>query len=501
MLCLALNIGHCSDDNGTDIFIYKIRMIEYEDKFDEELASAFITTTCQLLIPGSALVYSEHMHNLLASNYPEPKEYVIPCGSNVEFYIRPLLTCVDDADRLIAYTDELVFSGEFPVLPSDVSGLVDLIKCYKIEPYDRYPGFARLKFWGEMNYNWKYKKYEFHYAADTNNYAMVDLDSASNSYFVTTLNSMNLLKTISGPAARQQSADHPRFFIGIDFVRCVWCPQWPKEARGWLNRPRLNGWPTNDIISEVVQSGCHVVCANHRSCRDDKLQWRFSFSLAEVILLQSWTPKQQIVYHLLRFFAKRELIQKNCRKEDEVLCPYHLKTIMLWTCEDMLPEWWNFSSVISICCELLQRLSEWLKRRFFPNYFIAEANLFKDQASSIILEKTVRQLNKFRNSRILCHWFVENYILFFILRHFKPMEEMPHFVDYMLLLVELWNVNRPKSLGFYFMKSFAVSHGNCRYTVKLGLNSGLRQCLMRQNMCRSIEFVEHMLPTNLKLNI
>ena len=58
-------------------------------------------------------------------------------------------------------TDELAFVEDFPVLPNDVSGLADTIECYKIEPYLRYPGFVRLRVLGKMNYNWKYKKYEF----------------------------------------------------------------------------------------------------------------------------------------------------------------------------------------------------------------------------------------------------------------------------------------------------------------------------------------------------
>src|SRR6218665_3455294 len=112
------------------------------------------------------------MHNLLATHIPVPKEYSILCGSHAEFYIRPLITCVDDIDELIAHSDELVFSGDFPVLPSDLSGLLDTIKFYKIEPYDRYPGFVRLRMWGEMTYNWKYrpKKYEVNRTAVRNVY-------------------------------------------------------------------------------------------------------------------------------------------------------------------------------------------------------------------------------------------------------------------------------------------------------------------------------------------
>jgi len=39
-------------------------------------------------------------------------------------------------------------------------------------------------------------------------------------------------------------------------------------------------------------------------CDKNNQLWRLSFSIAEVILIQSWTQMQQIVYHLLRFFAK-----------------------------------------------------------------------------------------------------------------------------------------------------------------------------------------------------
>src|SRR6218665_949308 len=195
----------------------------------------------------------------------------------------------------------------------------------------------------------------------------------------------------------------------------------------------------NTIIQEVVQHGCHVVYAKHPACRNDEYQCRLSFSVAEVILLQSWTSVQQIVYHMLRFFAKRELIAKDCPKEEEVLCTYHLKTLMLWTCEEMSPEWWKSSSVIAICCELLKMLTLWLEKRHFPNYFIPEANLFQDQTNSDTLEKTIRCINQFCNSENLCHWFEKNYILDYIRRYFQPNENRKHFLDHMLTLFQVWN--------------------------------------------------------------
>src|SRR6218665_3494614 len=134
-------------------------MAEYADKLNRELASSFITSTCQL-IQRSSLAYPDHMNNLLATKLPVPTDYIILCGSQAEFYIRPLIKFIDDEDFLVAKADELAFSGECPVLPRDFSGLVEKIKGYKIESYDRYPGFVRLRFWGEMNYNWKFTRYE-----------------------------------------------------------------------------------------------------------------------------------------------------------------------------------------------------------------------------------------------------------------------------------------------------------------------------------------------------
>src|SRR6218665_1584960 len=130
------------------------------DKWNEESASTFIVATCEL-IPRSSPVYSDHMHNLLSSSDPLPTIYTILCGSKAEFYIRPLFTCIDDTDFLGARTDEFAFSGDFPLLPTDLSGLAETIKCFKIEPYDKYPGFVRLRLYAEMNYNWLCKRYEF----------------------------------------------------------------------------------------------------------------------------------------------------------------------------------------------------------------------------------------------------------------------------------------------------------------------------------------------------
>src|SRR6218665_2590754 len=359
------------------------------------------------------------------------------------------------------------------------------------------------------------QKIRINHLADANEFAVLLMVNLIHPHAPINVKRGNLLNSIVDPAVKQRSGERTVLDLYLkgndwltinrgpavkhrseinrptnnsnecDFVRSVWCPHWPQEAHGWLNRPRNNGWLTTDVICEVLQNGCHVVWIQHRSCRNDDLQWRFSFSLAEVILIESWTQTQQIVYHLLRFFAKRELIQKYRPKEDEVLCTHHLKTLMLWSCESKKREWWNSACIITICSELLKQISEWLRRRHCANYCIPETNLFGDQPRPQILEKIVRQLNTFCNSEILCDWFVEHYILPFIRSNFRPTEQMQHQMYYMVFLFERWKVNYLNSLELLLCKTFVYFH-RCRSTITKGLNSGMRHTF--ETACTSRRF-------------
>ena len=319
------------------------------------------------------------------------------CGSSAEFYIRPITTCIDDVDAMTFFTNCLVFRDDIPTLPDDFCGLFDTICCFQMTPYPNYPGFVKLKKIGILKYYWNCRKFQFHkvkklqclYANKNSEFLNVVLEQPGNPK--------------RGPAVKYN-------FENSDQVPCFWCPQWPKEAQDWRYRRREYGWPTPVNIHDVVQNGCHVVIAKHPSCKDDDHQYRLSFSAAEVILLQSWTPVQQIVYHMLRFFAKRELINKNCPKEDEVLCTYHFKTLMLWSCEEMSPKWWNSSFVIEICCNLLEKLARWLKEKRCRNYFIPQANLFHKGMNKKLVDETIGRLNKVSKFGSLNVWFAYEYI-------------------------------------------------------------------------------------------
>jgi len=205
---------------------------------------------------------------------------------------------------------------------------------------------------------------------------------------------------------------YPFPLLSSDGVFCVRCLVWPPQAADWPTRHRNYDWPDSATVDRVVSNGCDVVRVAHRQCRQDewmsKHQHRLSFSRAEIILMNSWMPVQQIVYHMLRVFMKTERLTDSAdNSEASKLSNYHIKTLMLWACELKPTIWWTDDfTLIRIRVELLHDLADWLAEERCPHYFINNCNLID---SSFNLEITRNQLISIRKSW-LSSWFVNSYI-------------------------------------------------------------------------------------------
>jgi len=218
-----------------------------------------------------------------------------------------------------------------------------------------------------------------------------------------------------GPAKSIRYMRHfTDFRSNFDYVLSVFCPIWPPQAADWPTRNRHHGWPDQPTINLVVSGACHVVGAVHPSCRDDhwesRYQWRLSFSRAEVTLLNSWTPVQQIVYHMLRIILKREIFSKINEKEKLKFSNYQLKTEMLWACEQNPPTCWSEeSSLVKLCSRLLLKLFDCIAERHCQHYFISSCNLLDDfvEGDSWMICNSLRTL---ADESALLSWFVENYV-------------------------------------------------------------------------------------------
>jgi len=202
-------------------------------------------------------------------------------GSTSEFYIEPMTSCVGDIDVMFHFDDQLALPEVFwphVDLPGEFGRYTNV---YKIRGCNNYPGYV---------------------------YLIEDDDDVH----ISTLTSIVSEHIMDGPAIKDnvfKCHNEFRYFnptaaVSADFVYCIRCPVWPTEAAEWPVRRRYHGWPDVETIVHAIGDGCDVVPVGHPSCTFSSSQWRLSFSRAEIVLLNTWTLRQQIVYHMLRFFAK-----------------------------------------------------------------------------------------------------------------------------------------------------------------------------------------------------
>lgn len=223
-----------------------------------------------------------------------------------------------------------------------------------------------------------------------------------------------------GPA---QQIDIPSVTSGLktvysnDIVISLRCLSWP--AKEWIDRQRSNHWPTVTTIQEITEYGCHVVPVAHAKSLNPDIEWRFSFSLAELILAKQIPNYTRKVYIMFKLLCKTYL--ENCFP----LKTYYLKTILFWCCEEH-PELFiddeqkltvKIGNMAEKLDKLIEKLLNSILKQELASYFISTNNLFDSidreyfSASqiSIIVEK-IEHLRK-NPMQVLFETVLEHYKL------------------------------------------------------------------------------------------
>ena len=221
-------------------------------------------------------------------------------GSVAELHIRPMLSCIGDIDIMVHESTLLAIpAGTVPPtqLPGEFHSHVRVCEITDSE----FPGYVYLV-----------KSHLLTECTDDGKYNAVQCPRVYTSYSkerdAAAAAAATRVIRIHGPAFATQLAS--TFLSMADMVYCMRCLSWPVQAADWTSRHREYGWPDSGTVDCVVSNGCDAVNVAHSLCRQDEWmnthQWRLSFSRAEIILLNSWMPVQQIVYHMLRVFVKSE---------------------------------------------------------------------------------------------------------------------------------------------------------------------------------------------------
>jgi len=323
-------------------------------------------------------------------------------GSAAEFYIDPMLPCVGDLDFMFYYTSEMAIPEDCPPptgLPSEFDANV---KVYEIRE-SPFPGYVLLV----LSYLLRKRSSDGSYCSIKYNAQQRPLSHDAYVYGVNVHGPANLY-TLSLPLMYIKGEET---LLQADSVKCMRSLVWPPQAANWPKRYRQYGWPDSRSIGNVISKGCHVVPIAPRQCKLDewmsKHHWRLSFSRAEVVLLNSWSPVQQTVYHMLRVFVKTERLTDFATG---TVSNYHIKTLMLWACELQPRSWWTAeSSIVAVCVQLLRHFGTWLTDTRCQHYFVHKCNLFEPPVS-ISESQIAAALCRSVSEASLAQWFIDNYI-------------------------------------------------------------------------------------------
>ena len=173
------------------------------------------------------------------------------------------------------------------------------------------------------------------------------------------------LNTIHGPCISDCDGQ-------LDVAHCIKCDQWVSQSQPWIYRPR-SIWPSPELISKITSCGVLFVPIGYKGSINENLQWRISFSVAEKILIHSFSHTQLLCYALLKILLK-EIIERNHNLKG-LLCSYFLKTLMFWISEEIETSFWRPDNIIPCFMACLQRLIYCIDYSTLLHYFIPENNL------------------------------------------------------------------------------------------------------------------------------
>jgi len=376
-----------------------------DERAVEEIVTKFLLNTCRLRPELTIPAVDALANNAAAATTPPPNDaeaHWIPLttGSVAEFYIEPMLPYIGDIDVMYHRSTLLAIpEGQSPPtqLPAEFHNYVEVFEIID----SHLPGYVYLEL-----------RYLLTECDDDGKYNAEEYDRLcylSNRYFDADRNDLHHTVEIHGPAQmiRQRGT-----LLSRDVVRCVRCLSWPPQAADWPTRHRNYGWPDSATVDHVVNNGCDLVGVAHHQCRQHEWmgehQHRLSFSRAEIVLLNSWMPVQQIVYHMLRFFMNAvRLTDSADNSATGKLSNYHIKTLMLWACEKKPRIWWTDDlSLIRTCTELLHVLAVWLTEERCAHYFINNCNLAVAASHYQMIASRLLPVSK----SSITSWIVNNYI-------------------------------------------------------------------------------------------
>ncbi|VDI82539.1 cyclic GMP-AMP synthase [Mytilus galloprovincialis] len=180
-----------------------------------------------------------------------------------------------------------------------------------------------------------------------------------------------------------------------DIAFCLRCPIWIKQARKLREKSRL--WPCPSVVEIIEKCGILFVPIGCKTSATEEFEWRISFSIAEKLLIYTFSHTQILCYALLKIMLK-EIIETHSDSKG-ILCSYFLKTVVFWVSEEFQRDKWRPDMIIPCFMACLARLAYCVEHSNLPHYFIPEINLLEDKLVSHNTTDLKNLLNEFFSKR------------------------------------------------------------------------------------------------------
>ncbi|XP_060554565.1 uncharacterized protein LOC132715571 [Ruditapes philippinarum] len=184
--------------------------------------------------------------------------------------------------------------------------------------------------------------------------------------------------------------------LKMDFVRAFPCQPDDEILDAWKSRDRKCGWPRQETIAHVMSLQVYVVPVGQKGSRNEDLQWRISFTLAETHLIQAFNNTQTKVLVLMKLIAKH-ILQPLCSE----ITSYVVKTVMLWQAERMDQNAFCVENLLSRLMDALTSLKSAVENKNLPSYMIPQKNLLENKIDTKEQGLVLRKLKELESNGLI----------------------------------------------------------------------------------------------------
>ena len=200
----------------------------------------------------------------------------------------------------------------------------------------------------------------------------------------------------SGPACSFDQFTSKIFTVAeFDEVPCLHVPVWWFSDEFFTRQRRYN-WPPKAVLDDIKRFGLHLVAVGAPGSSTEKLQWRLSFSRAEVMIASRVTDLQRCAVVAFK------ICKTALGEEAKVIKTYFVKTSMLWLCEQTPADDWK--NIVQGVLKLLDFLDEAVETGNLPCFFWSRINLlrFAGSAGRKAMKKALGSIRQ-HLTRLLAH--------------------------------------------------------------------------------------------------